>query len=200
MNILSDDDYKLILENSGVSLEELKAATDEFIKTITKDLSNNSDELSADEQKVFKSFNMSPLSEKEINESVKKNALSFAEMYACFWNIGNVAEFLGISEKDVLKKAESKKLYCIKTTYGPKFPSWQFSLESASTLPGFEEVAPLIPDDAHPLSVHLFFTNVHCDLEVEEKSKELQLTPIEWLSRGFSTKPIIRILQFFHCT
>ena len=208
--VLERDEHDL--NEVGLSVAEVVSAAADFIRRHPSYRALSfANALSASEEGFLKRAGALGVGEEadldEFKATIKESALEFAQMVASSWSSGQVAEHLDVSKSRVRQRTDAKTLYSINTPRGRVYPSWQFTeLDNPNsksknkkigiTIPGLEEVLPLLRDDAHPIGVQRFFLNPQCDLEDELCGKLVQFNPIDWLETGHSVADVKRIVEF----
>jgi hypothetical protein len=97
------------------------------------------------------------------------------------------SEMLGVSVDDVIQRLADGTLYGVLTRQGWRIPDFQF--EGGRSLPGIEEVLPLLHEELHPLAVHNWLANPNPDLLVGNNV----VSPRQWLLGGRDVAAVARL-------
>lgn len=103
--------------------------------------------------------------------------------------VAQVAQKLGVTESRVRQRVAQRSLYSVRSAHGTVFPVFQF--EDEGTIPGWDEVAPHFPADAHLVSVTRFMDATHEDLDVDGDV----VSPREWLASGGSAEAVAELVD-----
>jgi hypothetical protein len=184
------------LASAGVSLAELASATADYVRHQSlyriKVVANA---LTEQERQFLQRAGASGVGDDfdptAYTETLKTSALDYAKMIAMSWTQAKVAGFLGVSSSRIRQRTDAKTLYALNTPKGRVYPSWQFA--DKGTVPGLEDVLPLINDDAHPIGVQSFLLTPQCDLEDEVNGQLVQFNPLNWLLTGHSVEAVKKL-------
>lgn len=187
------------LNRAGVSLDELVSAAADFVRHQPlyriKVVGNA---LTTQEEKFLKRAGASGVgdgfNQEAYRDTLKDSALEYGKMIASSWGQSRVAKFLGVSTSRIRQRSDAKTLYSLNTPKGRVYPSWQFT-ENGKTVPGIDEIFPLLRDDAHPIGIQRFFLIPQCDLEDEVCGKIAQFSPVNWLVSGHSVADVKRLAE-----
>jgi len=111
-----------------------------------------------------------------------------AQLRAQSLTTAQVADLLEVTPGRIRQRAADRSLYSIQVEGKARFPAFQFlSLApglaaSRRELPGWSEIAPAIPEHAHPLAVEHVLHHVSEELEVDDEL----VSPADWLASGGS--------------
>ena len=199
MSVVLERD-EVVLQKAGVTIGDLTAAAADYVrhqplyrvKIVTSALTQS-------EQDFLRRAGASGVGEdynsRSYQDTLNKSAVEYANMVGSSWTQARVAEFLGVSTGRIRQKTDNKTLYSIKTQKGRVYPKWQFA-EEGGTVPGIEEVLPLINEDAHPIGIQGFFLTPQCDLEDEVNGEVVEFSPISWLLTGHSVEDVKKLAEY----
>lgn len=98
------------------------------------------------------------------------------------WDVGQVAELLGVSPSRVRHRIAERALYALPARDRKRrFPRWQFVEDGV--LPGLDLVLRELPGDLHPAEVEAFFLRPHAAIPALREGAE-SASPREWLASG----------------
>lgn len=107
--------------------------------------------------------------------------------------VEKVADRLDLSVSHVQELAANHKLYAVDEKYRlERFPAFQFTDDGL--LPGFQEIAPRIPENLSMASVESFFTLTNPDLYINDDIDQT-LSPVEWLASRRDPSAVIALLN-----
>ncbi len=189
-----------VLKNAGMTLKELASATADFVRhQPLYRIRVIGNALTTGEEAFLKRAGAKGLGEdtcmEEYKMVLKKSALEYGKMVASSLTSAQAAEHLGVSTSRIRQRTDAKTLYSVNTPKGRVYPSWQFS-EKGGTVPGLEEVFPLLRDDAHPIGIQRFFLTPQNDLEDTIQDKLILFNPINWLATGHSVTNVKKLAEF----
>lgn len=118
-----------------------------------------------------------------------RTKLEKSRMLADALSVREVAELLGVSDSRIRQRAVGRSLLVIRATEGLRFPRFQFP--DNAELPGWDQVAPHFPAEAHPVGVARFMQTPVVDLEIEGQP----VTPIQWLAEGGSPRVVADLVD-----
>lgn len=99
------------------------------------------------------------------------------------------AELLGVGESRIRQRVAARTLFAVQTGQGVRFPRFQFVSDGA--LPGWDEVAPRFPADAHPVAVSNFMQTPTVELEIGGEPT----SPRDWLIGGGMPSRVIELVD-----
>lgn len=111
--------------------------------------------------------------------------------------VPEVADRLGVNADEVVRLLATGGLYALTVGAENRFPTWQFTGDSAQpTLPNLEHLVRAFPDDWGPATVLGFMTTPQPSARIDGVAQ----TPADWLTRGGDPVKLREILDSFLMT
>ncbi|WP_156479399.1 helix-turn-helix domain-containing protein [Gordonia sp. QH-12] len=118
-----------------------------------------------------------------------RTAQRIADLVATVLTAEEAARRLGVTPGHVQQRLRARTLFAMHVGSALRLPAFQFT--ESDELPGWDRIAPTIPESAHPVSVAGFMNAVHPDLTVAGEP----VSPRDWLIGGGSPDHVARMIH-----
>lgn len=135
--------------------------------------------LTADQEAVLRAAGsfvdeMPPVEERASTRTARR----IVDMIATALTADEAANRLGVTPGRIRQRLGARTLLGVKVGSAHRLPDFQFTGDGE--LPGWDRIAPTVPEGAHPVSIARFMHTPHPDLTVAGEP----LSPTDWLIGG----------------
>lgn len=113
----------------------------------------------------------------------------YAELLATASSVKQIAARMRVSDAAIRQRLGKRQLYGVKVMHEWRIPAFQF--DGDRVVDHFEEVAPALPPDLHPVEAFLWFTTPTADLQIRGRD----VSPRQWLRSGGKPEPVIDLAR-----